>query len=241
MINMSTVNGTNLKKMTYNGQKVKKWIHNGVKVWSGATVVYYYSGSTLLGTKEVDEGNDVLRPSGISTAISGYTMIGWATSNSESSIVTSLMASGETMKLYAIYLPNSYTAVSASHSLAGGSSISLQDTKYISGSLFCSVGRNDSYVSPGTDTASASWTINLNRYRSVTITAQTYESAYGSHSYSLTWDGSAVSQSNGTNTTRTYSSNGNHTFVSTATMNDGYCAIGIGMTSAVFSNPKPWT
>lgn len=238
---MSTVNGTNLKKMTYNGQKVKKWIHNGVKVWSGVTVVYYYHGSTHLGTKEVDEGNDVLRPSGISTAISGYTMIGWATSNSESSIVTSLNASGETMTLYAIYLPNSYTAVSASHDLGtGSSSISKQDTKYISGSLFCSVGRNDSYVSPGTDTASASWTINLNRYRSVTITAQTYESAYGSHSYSLTWDGSAVSQSNGTNTTRTYSSNGSHTFVSTATMNDGYCAIGIGMTSAVFSNPKPW-
>ena len=188
MINMSTVNGTNLKKMIYNSQKVKKWIHNGVKVWSGATVVYYYSGSTLLGTVEVDEGNDVLRPSGISTAKSGYTMIGWATSNSESSIVTSLKASGETMTLYAIYLPNSYTAVSASHSLGGGSSISLQDTKYISGSIFCSAGLNDSYVSPGTKTASASWTVNLNRNRSVTITAQRYESSYGSHSYSLTWD-----------------------------------------------------
>lgn len=241
MINMSTVNGTNLKKMTYNGQKVKKWIHNGVKVWSGATVVSYYDGSTLLGTKEVDEGEDVLRPSDISTTKSGYTMIGWATSNSESSIVTSLKASGEAMTLYAIYLPNSYTAVSASHSLGTGSSISKQDTKYISGSLFCDAGLNDSYVSPGTTTSSASWTINMNRYRSVTITARTYESAYGSHSYSLTWDGSAVSQSNGTNTTRTYSSNGSHTFVSTATMNDGYCAIGIGMTSAVFSNPKPWT
>lgn len=236
---MSTVNGTNLKKMTYNGQKVKKWIHNGVKVWSGATVVYYYSGSTLLGTVEVDEGNDVLRPSGISTAKSGYTMIGWATSNSESSIVTSLKASGETMTLYAIYLPNSYTAVSASHSLGGGNSISLQDTKYISGSIFCSAGLNDSYVSPGTKTESASWSINLNRYRSVTITAQRYESSYGSHSYSLTWDGSDVNSSS-TVTTRTYSSNGTHTFVSTATMNDGYCAIGIGMTSAVFSNPKPW-
>ncbi|MDD6881773.1 MAG: hypothetical protein PUE18_09405 [Firmicutes bacterium] len=237
---MSTVNGTNLKKMTYNGQKVKKWIHNGVKVWSGATVVYYYHGSTHLGTKEVDEGEDVLRPSGISTAISGYTMIGWATSNSESSIVTSLKASGEAMTLYAIYLPNSYTAVSASHSLGLGSSISKQDTKYISGSLFCSSGLNDGYVSPGTTSASASWTINLNRYRSVTITAQTYESSYGSHSYSLTWDGSAVTQDSNAVTTRTYSSNGTHTFVSTATMYNGYCAIGLGITSAVFSNPKPW-
>lgn len=238
---MSTVNGTNLKKMTYNGQKVKKWIHNGVKVWSGATVVRYYHGSTLLGTKEVDEGNDVLRPSGISTAISGYTMIGWAKSNSESSIVTSLKASGETMRLYAIYLPNSYTAVSASHDLGTGSSISKQDTKYISGSLFCYAGRDTRYgLPPGTDTDSASWSINLNRYRSVTITARTYESSFGNNFYSLTWDGSAVSQNNGTDTTRSYSSNGTHNFVSTATTNESWSAIGIGITSAVFSNPKPW-
>lgn len=34
-------------------------------VWSGASLVSYYDGATLLGQREVDEGQDVLRPSGL--------------------------------------------------------------------------------------------------------------------------------------------------------------------------------
>lgn len=238
---MSTVNGTNLKKMTYNGQKVKKWIHNGVKVWSGATVVYYYHGSTLLGTKEVDEGNDVLRPSGISTAIGGYTMIGWATSNSESSIVTSLNASGETMTLYAIYLPNSYTAVRAELNSGGGTNISKQDTNYISGNIMCVASRAAYIAGGGSCETTSQWTIDMHAYRSVTITAATADFGYGDNPMvnARNWDGTFINE----NTSRTYSSNGTHTFYCRGTVGGGQSLItvGIGITSAVFSNPKPWT
>lgn len=96
------VNGIELKKLTHDGHKVKKWTHDGVKVWSGATVVSYYDGDTLIGTEEVDEGADVLHPS-LSLSKEGYTHVGWTYQGND---VTSLEAVGETMAVMAVYLPN---------------------------------------------------------------------------------------------------------------------------------------
>lgn len=64
--------GTNLdgiKHVALGNTAIKKigFFSNNVMdvVWSGASLVSYYDGATLLGQREVDEGQDVLRPSGL--------------------------------------------------------------------------------------------------------------------------------------------------------------------------------
>ena len=88
--------------------------------------VSYYDGSTLLGTKRYSRGRDVLHPSLTMPTKSGYTFIGWATTNSEDDWVGTLVATNEPITLYAIYIANSITVVS------NGSNL---NSKYVSGTF----------------------------------------------------------------------------------------------------------
>lgn len=132
-----------------------KW-ENGqyVKVWSGATVVSYYDGDTLMGTEEVDEGEDVLHPS-FSTSKDGYTLYGWGLNSDER--ITSLVASGETMTLYAIYTANTKTM-----------------------SNVCALSAHAVYNEQFRD---GTFTVNMGRYQSGTITAYASFSDEGTGAY----------------------------------------------------------
>lgn len=101
------INDVTLKKMTHDGIKVKKWIHDGVKVWSGATVVSYYDGSTLIDTREVDEGLDVAINA---PTISNKYLWGW--SDTDGGKAKTIIAQGETMTVYADASPNPITIYS---------------------------------------------------------------------------------------------------------------------------------
>lgn len=127
------------------------------KVWSGASEVSYYDGDTLLGTAEVDEGEDVLHPS-IDTTKSGYTLYGWATRRNIEERVESLNATGDPMVLYAIYIANSITVAQSDRIL---------DSKYVSGALTVST-----TATWNTTTASAGFTINLGKYQNAQINAR---------------------------------------------------------------------
>lgn len=124
-----------------------KW-ENGqyVKIWSGATVVSYYDGDTLMGTEEVDEGEDVLHPS-FSTSKEGYTLYGWGLNSDER--ITSLVASGETMTLYAIYTANTKTF----SNVCALSAHAVYNEQFRDGSFNVNMGRYQS----GTITAYASF------------------------------------------------------------------------------------
>lgn len=54
-----------IKHVALGNTAIKKIALGNDIVWSGASLVSYYDGSTLLGQREVDEGQDVLRPSGL--------------------------------------------------------------------------------------------------------------------------------------------------------------------------------
>lgn len=54
-----------IKHVALGNTAIKKIALGNDIVWSGASLVSYYDGSTLLGQREVDEGLDVLRPSGL--------------------------------------------------------------------------------------------------------------------------------------------------------------------------------
>ena len=72
--------GKNFKlKHVYIGDtKLRKSFCGDTKIWSGASIVNYYSGNELLGTREIDEGLNVLNPS-IIPSKAGYTFLGWNT------------------------------------------------------------------------------------------------------------------------------------------------------------------
>ena len=152
-----------IKKIASGGQLTKvreAWIFkNGEfhKVWSGASEVSYYDGNTLLGTAEVDEGEDVLHPS-INTTKSGYTLYGWATAKGSENRVESLTATGDPMVLYAIYIANSITVAQNDRIL---------DSKYVSGALTASTTAHWN-----TTNASAGFTINLGKYQNAQINAR---------------------------------------------------------------------
>lgn len=103
-----------IKHVALGNTAIKKIALGNDIVWSGASLVSYYDGATLLGTEEVDEGEDVLRPSAIVPTKTNYTHVGWSTSNGGER-VTTLVATGEPMNLYAVFVPN--TLVIASYDI----------------------------------------------------------------------------------------------------------------------------
>lgn len=120
-----------------NVKKVKKigYYKDGVmhQVFTSASAVSYYDGNTLLGIEEVDEGLDVLRPS-IDTSKDGYTLVGWTGYGGTERFETRV-ATGEPMSLYALWLPNTLTVLSATLIQDGTDpkyTLVSHDSKYIS-------------------------------------------------------------------------------------------------------------
>lgn len=176
--------------------KIKEgWIFkDGVfqKVWSGASEVSYYDGDTLLGIEEVDEGEDVLHPS-ISTTKSGYTLYGWATAKDSETRVTSLLATGEPMTVYAIYLPNTKRVAGCSLTTGLWTNYSnvYIDSEHVSGGIVASAQRAAYYTGGGLAEASASFLLNLGKYQGGTIT---YRNITGNgNNFSQSFDGISIS------------------------------------------------
>lgn len=92
----------------------------------GGARITYYDGSTELGFEYVATGQDVLHPSITMPTKTDKTFIGWSTTTSENNWVGELLANGQPMNLYAIYLDDSLVVAS------GGS---ITNSKYVSGTL----------------------------------------------------------------------------------------------------------
>lgn len=107
---------------TYKGYlgtvKMKKGYIGSTKIYSSGTMMYYHVFGTTY-TREVDEGSDVLHPD-FTPSISGATFLGWSNSPSSTVVLTSLVASGDEMHLYAVA---QYSNVSVPANLPGGSNI----------------------------------------------------------------------------------------------------------------------
>lgn len=142
----------------YLGDKKVKSIYQGpTKVWSGASLVSYYDGATLMGTEEVEEGEDVLHPS-FSTSKSGYTLYGWTTMSGSTERVEALTANGEPMILYAIYIINSLIVVDAG---------TILQPQYVSGN--CKISQQIKYQN---NTWGAGFSLDKKKYQSGTIVAK---------------------------------------------------------------------
>lgn len=129
------------------------------KVWSFGSRVSYYDGDTLMGVEEIDDGQDVLHPS-FSTSKQGYTLYGWATEADSDTREETMLATGEPITLYAIYVPNSVVVASGN-----ASGTSVWNTKYVGGGSSVCV---ESYG----DSKSAYTTVTVDRkqYQNVSIT-----------------------------------------------------------------------
>lgn len=99
------------KKIGYDAdmKKVKKigWYKDGVmhQIFTSASAVSYYSGNTLAGVEEIDEGLSVLNPQTVSATKAHHDLVGWADSNG-GTILQSKIADGEPMSVYACFRPS---------------------------------------------------------------------------------------------------------------------------------------
>ena len=199
------------------------WVYkNGayIHVWSGASVVHYYDNTTLLGTEEVDEGEDVLHPS-IDTTKSNYTLVGWSTEpNDLNKQVTSLVATGEEMNLYALYLPN---------------------TRVISN--VCPL---STYVTWNEKWAYGSFNVDMSKYQSGTITAYVSFSSQGTGELRVGYgqlDGVTFGESKGGGSgSRTIqATNGTHSLALYVISYNNYAQSGNASVTITLTNPKSWT
>ena len=230
--------GTSKVSKIFKGTTKVKYIYRGTtKGWSGASLVSYYDGETLIGTEEVDEGLDVLHPS-FSTAKEGYTLYGWSDSPNSDEIIPYRTATGDSMSLYAIYLPN--TLLVASGTVVQGSwtsySQGIKNDKYISGGLGCTADRAGYYVGGGWANASTSFNLTLGAYRNATIVWGVAEGNGEFHAFYV--DGANVGYSAGS---KQVTSGGTHTLATEGnTQNDSWTSTTIGITSITLSDPIAW-
>ena len=236
--------GQNLTKIRHayvfdNGEykKLRKaWYYdNGEfkQVWSGASEVSYYDGDTLLGMREVDEGEDVLRPD-LDMTKSGYTHVGWKQAVYGDKVLE-LNATGEPMVLYAMYLPNTYNAVSDSTYVTGATAVSHAETPYYTGHQSWDITK--------------SFVLNMREYQNNSITVVERNLYSGGIDDYAPWgygefDGNNVPK----NSSRTYTniSNGTHTLRTIGQTVDEQVHVNtqetrLYVSSLILSNPTPWT
>ena len=227
----------------HNGEmkKIKRvWqYHNGVyrQVWTGASTVSYYDGNTLLGTEEVDEGNDVLRPQTIDTTKTGYTLYGWKASPDDSARLEQLLADGEPINLYAYYVPNTIVVASGTVSGSMGYTNYTENSKnafYVAGGLGVTANR---FYSAGDAEARANFTLNLNEYRQGTI-EYWYYTGLGTDQEGW-FDNVMVRQ---TQNTKLVTTNGEHTLYARGhcVANDSWTSTTLGVVSITLSDPIEW-
>lgn len=205
------------------------------KVWSFGSEVSYYDDDTLIGKEDVDEGRDVLHPSLTMPTKENYTFCGWTLENGTYDKVTELVATGQPMTLYAMYLPNSINVVS--------------NSRYVSGSTSTSASATPAYQG-GTDLGSStSFTLNMREYQNNVVTVH-QSNIYSEHEDNdQPWgygqlDGSDVAK----NSSRTFTNiaNGTHTLRTIGhTANESEArntqTLSCYVSSLILSNPLEWT
>lgn len=226
--------GISKVKFMLGNKKVKYIFRGSTKVWSGASVVSYYDGNTLLGTEEVDEGEDVLRPS-IDTSKSGYTLVGWSTTEDKNGYVESLVATGEPMTLYAVYLPNSITVVQGSVS-EGNYSLTLRNSEYVNGNCGNHDARAGYYVGPGSISSGFNINLQMGFYQNGTLNFALLNTA--PFDVSTSYMGSPTTLGSHS---ASISASGNY-YGSTRGSVDWHTSGGTtgGISSLVLTNPRAW-
>lgn len=205
--------------------RVKKWINDGITILKSGCVVSYYNGTSLIGSREYDEGTDVLRP-GFSPTKSGYTFVGWSKTKNGTR-VTSLTASGESMTLYAVFAINSLNV--ASGHLENGPTwiIDSIDSAYVTGDL---IHVNESYGESSEKTTY--FTVTKGIYSTAKIT---FGGASADNVLTFRMDG----VDRVADTAYTISA-GRHSIYSHVFPNDHYERKLIGVKSLILSNPTKW-
>lgn len=229
------ISDAEVKSLQYNAKKGKKMLIGSTKVWSGATLVSYYDGTTLLGRLEYDEGLDVLHPP-ISTKKNGYTLIGWAKTN-RGQKVTSLKAAGDSMSVYAIYLPNILTILRATMGYGAYPSYTVDyyDSDYMTEPVHAVATGwyHNLYSSEDTQYLY----IPIGDYREMTVNG--VAAAWGDNVIATIDDNNCLVEGGITltyNTSRTIKmyARGSHPD------RDSWHVVRCGLTSVELSNPKPW-
>lgn len=229
-----TFNGTALKKHTHNGFTVKKWTHDGVQVFSSGSTVSYYNGSTLIGTKDFEEGTDVLRP-GYSPTKSGYTFYGWSKTNGGSR-VTSLKADGNPITLYAVFIVNSITVLTASTKSGTNPNyeITNYNSKYVPNPTYAYASGWYQYTYSSEDTKTM--TVYIGEYGKMTVEAR--GESYGNSTVG-DFEGESCL---GKTITKTYYTSKTFTMYAKGSHSDSgsWHVAFAGCTSIVLSNPPKW-
>lgn len=205
------------------------------KVWSFGSEVSYYDDDTLIGKEDVDEGRDVLHPSLTMPAKENYTFCGWTLENGTYDKVTELVATGQPMTLYAMYLPNSINVVS--------------NSRYVTGSTYTSHAETPAYTGHASLDSAVSFTLNMREYRSNTITVVAQNIYSGHVDNDQPWGyGMLDSYEIPKNSSRSYSNiaNGTHTVKTVgSTANESEARntqeLRCYVSSLVLSNPVAWT
>lgn len=232
--------GTSKVKFYLGDKKVKSIYQGPTKVWSGASLVSYYDGATLMGTEEVEEGEDVLHPS-FSTAKSGYTLYGWRLSSGDNSRIESLTATGEPMTLYAFYLPNSMTI--ASGYISGNSFVqSVWNTEYLSGQSGLAT-----YATWNNRTVYGSFSLNKGKYGTASVTVSDYFENKGTGALGVgeaRFDGTVIGTpiEGGSGHSKTFTVNaGSHSLSLYVISYGDYTQSGVmGVTNITLTNPQAW-
>ena len=96
------------QKIYIGSQKITKAFVGGKQVYSsGSLVTYNVDGSIY--TEEVEEGLDVLHPSSFTPSKTNYTFYGWTQTSGSTQREENLVATGDPMTLYAIFLQTEVT------------------------------------------------------------------------------------------------------------------------------------
>lgn len=243
--------GENLNKIRHayardNGEfkKLRKaWYYtNGEfkQVWSGASEVSYYDGDTLLGVEEVDEGESVLHPS-IDTSKEGYTLVAWKDAKFGDEL-DELLATGEPMSVYAMYLPNSIVVAKSYRYSWNTVNVDIWNTEYMSGSPYV-----ESVSYGGSETRYASFNINLGKYQNSRVTIWAYwycvdDQGYGHDDPNSTIKVDGVDRRTGdvlTNISGTHQMSA-HAFPNWG-IGERFVRMNGGLANVTLSNPTPWT
>lgn len=91
------------QKIFIGSTKITKAYVGGKQVYSSGSLVTYNVDGTVY-TEEVEEGSDVLHPTSFTPSKTNYTFYGWTQTSGSTQREESLVATGDPMTLYAIFL-----------------------------------------------------------------------------------------------------------------------------------------